>query len=320
MKYLAIALVSAALTGAQTPAISIRPNPAVSALVGTRTGVPILGYIAGPGPLELRPIEGTLKGAQLGADVALPAATKRFFVPPREHYVLLESSATDSLSVWSPAKGSVTNTGALTHPDVVAFSGRGEAAVLYARTSDCLQVISGLPAEPKVASLQGLGQLGGAASFAVSDDGAVVVVMLGDGTALTSSGAEGWQRLPNAFGARALLFVPNTHNLVISDPAQQTLTLLPSLGSTRILAQGIQADRLAFTKEGDVLLAASSAQGKLWTVDLKTMQPAQVSSATIDTLLPLRDGHTFLLSSPGLSLLTLPVDANGTAAFVPVTR
>ena len=72
MKYLVIALASAALTGAQTPAISIRPNPAGSALVGTRTGVPILGYIAGPGSLELRPIVGTIKGAQLGPAVAVP--------------------------------------------------------------------------------------------------------------------------------------------------------------------------------------------------------------------------------------------------------
>ena len=183
MKYLAIALASAALTGAQTPAISIRTNPAGPALVGTRTGVPILGYIAGPGSLELRPIVGTVKGAQLGAGVSLPAATKRFFVPPREHYVLLESSVGDTLSVWSPAKGSVIATGAMSHPDMVAFSARGEAAAVYAKASDRVQVISGLPAEPKVATLPQVGKLGDVVSFAVSDDGAVVVVLLADGSA-----------------------------------------------------------------------------------------------------------------------------------------
>lgn len=320
MKYLALALASAALTGAQTPAISIRPNSAASALVGARTGVPILGYIAGPGSLELRPIVGTVKGAQLGANVSVPVATKRFFVPPREHYLLLESIANESLSVWSPAKGSVAGTSAMTHPDVVAFSARGEAAAVYAKTADRLQVISGLPAEPKVATLPGFGKLDEVVSFAVSDDGGAVVALMADGTALSFAGAGGWQRLPNAFGAHAMLFVPNTHNLVISDPSQRLVTLLPDFGSSRILAQGIQADRLAFTKEGDVLLAASSTQGKLWTVDLKTLMPATVSFSTIDTLLPLRDGRTFLLSSPGLSLLTLPVDADGAAAFITVTR
>ena len=256
----------------------------------------------------------------LGPAVAVPIAAKRFFVPPREHYVLLESSAGESLSVWSPAKGSVIGIGAMTHPDLVAFSARGEAAAVYAKTADHLEVISGLPAEPKVGSLPGFGKLGEPVRFAVSDDGSAVVALMADGTPLSYAGSEGWQRLPNAFGARTMLFVPNTHNLVISDPAQQLLTLLLNLGSSRILAQGIQADRLAFNKEGGVLLAASSAQGKLWTVDLKTIMPATVSFSTIDTLLPLRDGHTFLLSSPGLSLLTLPVDADGTAAFIPVTR
>jgi hypothetical protein len=330
MKYLAIALATAALTGAQTPAISIRPNPA--SLGGpdaakSRTGVPILGYLVGPGPLELRALTGTGKAAQLGGPVALPGGVKHLYVPPRQQFVLLESNTAQSLALWVPSKAaaeSVPLSGAMAHPDVVTFSARGDAATLFAKGSDRLQVISGLPAEPVLTTESGLAKFGEPAGFAVSDDGLVFVAALTDGTAVVSLRGGQWQPLPAAYGARALLFVPRTHNLALSDPAQQTLILLANVGeqaqNARILAQSVSADRLAFTKEGDVLLAASSAQGKLWSVDLKTMTPGPVSALSIDTLLPLRDGHTFLLSSPGVSLLNVPADRDSAAGFVPVTR
>jgi hypothetical protein len=330
MKYLAIALATAALTGAQTPAISIRPNPVGlggPALSGSRTGVPILGYLVGPGSLDLRAITGTGKAAQLGPSLILPTGVKHLFVPPREHFVLLESAASEPLALWLPASGVAASAPlptAMPHPEIVAFSARGEAVALYAKSTDRLQVVSGLPGEAAVSSQPAIGKFGEPASFAVSDDGVVVVALLADGTAIASLRSGGWQRLPAAYGAGVMLFVPNSHSLVVSDAAQQTLTLLAGIGGepqgARILAQGVVADRLAFTKEGDVLLAASSSQSKLWTVDLKTMVPRSVSSSRIDTLLPLRDGHTFLLSAPGVSLLNVPADSDSGAASVPVTH
>ena len=340
MKYFAIALASAALTGAQTPAISIGPNTAGlggrdlpvagAALAGSRISVPILGYIAGPGPLDLRAIVGTAKTARLGPPITLPASAKHIFMPPREHYVLLEGSASEPLAVWLPTRSNAESTpvsGAMPHPDIVAFSARGEAAALYAKTGDRLQVINGLPGEAVVTAQPGVGKLGEPATFAVSDDGAVVLVQLADGRALTALRGAAWQRLPVADGARTVLFVPKTHNLVVSDTAQQALTLLANVGDKpqgalvgMVSGEGVEADRLAFTKEGGVLLAASSSHNKLWTVDLKTMTPAPASATAIDTLLPLRDGHTFLLSSPGLSLLNVSVDRDSAVGFVPVTR
>jgi hypothetical protein len=337
MKYLAIALATAALTGAQTPAISIKPSPvgmevpdgprSVLAMTGTRTGVPILGYLVGPGPLDLRAITGTGKAARLGGPVALPSGVKHLFAPPREHYVLLESSGAEPLAVWLPAKGDAEGTPvskAMPHPDAVCFSARGEAAVVYAKSIDRLQVISGLPGEPSVALEPGIVKFGEAASFAVSDDGGVVVAMLGDGTAISSLRGSEWQRLPAAYGASALLFVSHTHNLVVSDAGQQTLRLVSNIGEETqgavMVAQSVSADRLAFTKEGDVLLAASLPQGRLWTVDLKTMTPGAVAVPAIEMLLPLRDGHTFLLSPSGLSLVNVPADRESAAGFVSVTR
>jgi len=146
---------------------------------------------------------------------------------------------------------------------------------------------------------------------------------LNDGTAIFSLQGGDWQRFPAAYNARAVEFIPHTHNLVVSDTAQQTLTLVADVAlptqSARIVAYNVAADRLAFTKEGGVLLAASSSHGKVWTIDLTTMTPGMVSSSSIDALLPLRDGHTFLLSTAGVALLKVPVANDNSAGFVPVT-
>ena len=345
MKYLAMVLATAALSGAQTPVVSIRPDTAglgapglakpgsgkpASQTAATRTGIPILGYLIGPGPLDLRAITGSGKSAHLGGPILPPNAAKHLFVPPRQHYLLVESNAAEPLAVWLPTGSdaeSVRMPAAMPHPDFVTFSARGEAAVVYSRAVDRVQVISGLPGEPAVASMSGIAKFGDVTGFAVSDDGVAIVAAFADGTAIASLQGDDWQRVPAAFGASALLFVSNTHNLLLSDASQQTLTLLSNLSqkeqSARVLAQGVSADRLALTKEGGVLLAASSSQGKLWTVDLKTMTPEPVATAlpaVIDTLLPLRDGHTFLLSSPGVSLLSVPPDRENAAVLVPVTR
>jgi hypothetical protein len=326
MKYLAIALALAALTGAQTPGISIRPGttgPVSSIKAGSRMGAPILGYLAGPGALELHVILGTAKGAQLGGALPVPAGAKRLFVPPREHYLFVESKGSEPLGLWMPTKPDseiLRVSGAMAHPDSVVFSARGDAAVLYGKSSDSLQIVSGLPAEPVLTVRPGIAQFGEPANFAVSDDGVVVVVVTSaDGTAIASAQASSWQRLPAAYGASALGFVPRTHNLIVSDSAQQTITLVSNVAentqATQMLAHGVAADKLAFTKEGFLLLAASSAQNKLWTIDLKTMLPGPVSSASsIETLLPLRDGHTFLYSLSAFSLINLPVDSDSAAA------
>ena len=199
---------------------------------GPRTGVPALGYLTGPGPLDLRMLIGTAQSARLGGTVALPKGVKRFFLPPREHYLLLESAANDAVAVWSLTKGASNGTpipGALPHPDVVTFSARGDAFVIYNIGSDLLQVISGLPAEPSVATLPALERSVEAASFALTDDGTLVAAQLTDGTVLTSARGASWQRLPLAYGARALLFASRTHNLVVSDTSQHTVSLITNV-------------------------------------------------------------------------------------------
>ena len=328
MKYLAIALASAALTGAQTPTISILPPASAATGARTRFAAPVLGYVNSPGSLDVQIVFGTPKGAQLGGNVVLPANVKRLFVPPREHYLLLESkSLAEPLAVWQPLNPTVAPVplpAGPPHPDRVAFSSRGDTVVLYSKSTDRLQVLTGFPAEPVLKSTVSLANWGEPLSFTVSDDGELVVAFFADGSALLSAYAQEWQTFPAAYGVTASLFISRTHNLVISDSAQQTLTLISNVAeptqSARIVRHNTSADRLAVNKEGTVLLAASSAANKAWTIDLKTLASVSQSFSSIDSLLPLRDGHTFLLSAAGLALLNVPLESDSVAALVPVSR
>ena len=55
-------------------------------------------------------------------------------------------------------------------------------------------------------------------------------------------------------------------------------------------------------------------------LDLKTMTAEPGPSAAIDSLIPLRDGRTFLTSASGVSLLNIPVEGDTVFELVPVTR
>ena len=199
--------------------------------------------------------------------------------------------------------------GAMPHPDLVAFSPRGEAAALYSLSSKQLQVIGNLPARASVIRQLSAESWGELRQIALTDDGELVIAGLPDGRLLYSSVGGRWTTWSAGYTPRAWYFVPSSHDLVLSDPAQGAIVLLSKLNETpeaHILATQAQADRLAMTKEGEQLVAADSASGRLWSIEVRTGAVTSLAPARVESLSCLRDGHTFLLSaSPALSLLRL---------------
>jgi hypothetical protein len=327
--------VVASLAAAQGPIISITPHASLAPNPGTHpapklsstpearrvpaVGAAVLGYLTGPGPAEIRPIFGTAQRPQLGAPAAVPTSAQKLYLPPRQQYVLLEQSAAEPLAVWALHRAIAHNEnpepialpGVMAHPDLVVFSPRGDAAALYSQAAATLQIITHLPAEPSTGRQISMAALGTPSQLAITDDGALVVAALADQRLVFSFGGATWQPLTTAYTPQAWTFVPNTHDLAISDMAQKTIVLLSNLSETskmvRVLSPDVAADRLAVTKSGDQLVAANSIAGQVWTIDLKTaaLTPRD-GFAKVDTLSSLRDGLTFLLSaSPSISVLKL---------------
>ncbi len=152
---------------------------------------------------------------------------------------------------------------------------------------------------------------GTAWQFAITDDGALVVAGVADHSLAFSQDGKSWQPLTTGLTPQAWTFISNTHDFAISDTVQKTIMLVSNLGDAarvfRVLSQGVAADGLAVTKNGDRLIAGNVKAGQVWTIDLKTgtLTP-QEGIAKLDSLSSLRDGFTFLLSaSPSVSLLRL---------------
>ena len=275
---------------------------------------PISGYVAGPGPLEIRAVSTVSQKLRLADPVSVPTGSKQIWLPPRQQYALVEQTANEPLSVWAMHKAVITGAsqdllpikGATAHPDMVVFSPRGESMLLFSRTSATLQVVNHLPAEPTVSRTLSLPP-DATPIMTVSDDGALIAIARTDGSVLLSSG-EKWTMLPTAFSAQALAFIAKTHDLALSDTAQKTIVIFPDAGKAyRVLAQDVQADYLATTRGGEQLMAANLTQGHIWTVDLKTLQVSQKEAMTnLHDPSALRDGYSFLLSnSEGLALMRL---------------
>jgi len=268
---------------------------------------PVAGYLLGPGPNEVFPLFTSAKTVKLGEALPSPAGTERLYLPPRQQYALAEQHSSDPVAVWSMrTQDLIAIPGALSHPDSVTFSPRGDSALFYSQASASLQVVTHLPAEPAIARNLKL-PFSAFEKLAVSDDGEVVVASLPAGRLVFASGAP----VQTSFSAQALSFIPKTHNLAIVDAAQKIVVELSNIESSgaayRILAQDVDADQLLCTRGGEQIVAASLSRGEIWTIDLKTSQLSQnQESGSISTLLSLRDGYTFLLSQPaGLSLMKL---------------
>lgn len=321
-----IFIFSAALLSGQVRSVGIKPTAPAPPDEATEkrnalAGPPVLGYVVGPGPADLRAILGASRKPQLGASLALPSGSSRLHLPPRQNYALLETASGDSIAVWAmlrTAIGGATQEpvvikGAMAHPDLVAFSPLGGAIVLYSQSDGNVQVVSNVPAQPAVSRQLSLSNLGMPSLMAISDDAELVVAELADGSISSSRHGAGWIPLAAGFTPKAWSFIPNTRDLAMSDTTQRMIVLLPNVNApyagVRILAQGVQADQIALTKTGDELVGANSTSGQVWTIDLKTgtVTPRE-EVARAGTLPLLRDGFTFLLStSPSLGMLKLGV-------------
>ncbi|HEY6989013.1 MAG TPA: WD40 repeat domain-containing protein [Bryobacteraceae bacterium] len=277
-------------------------------------GAAVLGFLPGPGPLELSAIFGVFGAARLGDPIAAPKAAIRLYVSTGQQYALVEQSSDAPLAVWDPTAqtGELTAIpGALPHPDLLTFSPRGDSAALYARESGQIQVISGMPNQPVVRKSPPLLSPSAASMMAVSDDANVVIVRDSAGNVLISNDGKNWQAFSGAYSPLAWTFVPKTHDLIVGDKQENAIFLLEQAGSNSariILSENALPDHISVTRDGQTLVALDSKRGILWTIDLKRrIASGGTAAANLHSLSILRGVNTFLASSQDASVTLLRV-------------
>jgi hypothetical protein len=313
MKLFLIGLLSAGLGLAQVPRATVRIDPPKIAGPGTnQVGTAILGFMAGPAPLQLSAILGVFGAARIGQPVAVPENVSRLYLSARQRYAVVEQNSGGPLAVWNldetvlldhktSGDGLVAIAGALPHPDLVSFSPRGESVALYASASRQLQLIGGMPNKAFIKKTPPLESPATITMIAVSDDASVVVTKDAAGDLQISTGETSWRPVYGAYSPLAWSFIPHTHDLIISDSQENAVFLIEQADSRNarvVLAENCLPDQLSVTTAGEILAAVDSRHGILWTIDLKNRGSNVTTSAqNLNSLTMLRNGNTFLASS-----------------------
>lgn len=328
MRLLLLALISSgAGSFGQNAAVTIQSAPQsqfvpISARTKPAIGVPTLGFVLAADGSGLTPLHGPFSAPFAGETIPTPVGVERIFLPPRQHYAVVEQSSPNFMSIWHLAVRSSGDrdfvtpiAGIAAHADLVAFSPTGKAAVFYYAGKEQVQVITGLPGMPAVQKPISAHLSAQVTNLLVSDDGQIAVGITANGQiALSSHGAPMWS-MPWTYVSRTASFISNNHNLLISDARQKQLVLLENVdaqnSSPVVIGSGLEPDHLAICSHGDSVIALDSIHQKLWQIDsvsfaVTSLHLAQQSGR----LVSLRDGHTFLLSTSLLSVLRID-DASG---------
>ena len=236
-----------------------------------RVGGPVAGYVFDSAAQALRPVLGIPGASVLGDPVNLGIGLTTAVVSPRLDSVV--AVATDGtfhfFTLQGGTAGEVPVTAA-TVPERVAFSPAGTAVALYA--AGRIQVLTGLPSAPVagnsfdlssvLAIPAGHGHQPLTGSFAVSDDGADVLVSAGSGVHLFGAGSP--HQLVAARGA-AVAFAPGGHDAVIAGVG---VTMVKDVGGAAtqeaIAANGAVPATVAVAFSADsskIYLASAVGQG-----------------------------------------------------------
>jgi DNA-binding beta-propeller fold protein YncE len=249
----------------------------------------------------LRPVVGVPGSAQFGSSV-LPAGSYANAAYSAQSQIALVIDKSGNLYVLPLGSSQpVLLTQGIASNTAIRFSPLGNYAIVY--TPSAANLISGLPAQPVVSSIQEGSAIQAAA---VSDAGtALLASSAGSGIAITAVAAGGSKTsVATLSGFGGMSFLPGSEDMLLADSAANTLTRIHA-SSVQMLAtakDGLnQPLAVAASLDGHYAVTANRADGTLVRVDLITATPAVKStcSCTPSMLTPLNGNAVFELTAPG---------------------
>jgi hypothetical protein len=276
----------------------------------TATG-PVLGYVWDQKASGLRPILGVPGAAQFGSPIYGGAGYNSATACPDKKYALLTNSSGQASMAPLPSGVPVQIADHLSTKERIAISPSCSAALLYAPGASSAILVLGLPAKPKVQTLD-LSQAGLVTAAAVSDTGLVLAAssQTAGGIAVQAISADGTASQVTAVaGLGGMTFLPSAQNALIADAGRNTILLASNLpGSTTLNQVATTADGIsqplavASSADGRWLIVANQNGAAVLRLDL-TRQSASdqvaCSGCTASKLTPLGGNSSFLLSDVG---------------------
>lgn len=292
---------------------------------------PSLGFFFDPQAQALRPIPGIPGSAVAGGnlDVGFPVA--KAVVAPGQNYALAVS-ADGSVNLVKLATSGVTAqaiTALPASPDQLALSPNGRAAAFLYGTS--VEILTGLPDSVSAIQQVDASVLPDApATIAISDDGGVLLISCPDNGVFVFTAGNGAPRLISGGSPSGVMFLPDSHDALISDATAGTLTAIQDAGGGAATQWVFSDARLGApslaraTLDGQQLIAASANDNTLAVLDRNggnaVFVPCTCSPAEINPL----GGSAYQItdSTNGLLWILVPPNAglssNARIFFVPV--
>jgi hypothetical protein len=143
----------------------------------------ILGYVTESADGRLRPIQGVLGSATIGAPLALaPAVTHAYALGARD-FIISTDVGLSAVSIDATTTHTVPVEGAEPNPSYAVASSNGSSAALYYAERRRVILVTGLPARPTVSHLIDLpASLAKLKQLATDDAGTLLLFAVSDGT------------------------------------------------------------------------------------------------------------------------------------------
>jgi len=210
-----------------------------------------LGFVFDTRISALRPLSGIPGAAFLGTALDAGGPVRNAYVAPRQNYAIaLTDNGVVVVQLVSGADPPVVTPLGIDSAAavMVALSPNGAAVALYSPNEALIRIVTGLPGAPVLARSVPAGAVSGAIRLlAISNDAAVLIAVTHDTTSDSTSpdavallDNDGNPRtLTNSPHPSALLFLGDSHDVLIADDSADTLSLiqgLPDAGSSTVLA------------------------------------------------------------------------------------
>ena len=240
--------------------------------------LPLIGYVAQSSPPELRAIVGVPGAAVLTDPLPLPSNVRRIHLPPDQQYVLLERSEGDPAVLL--LNGDDTNQmipipGALSAPNIVAFSRSGSSVVLFGKSTGRLQVITGLPHAPSIAQVFDTTLLPDIPrALSVSDDGRY---LLASSPSIVYEMADTLTHIvANVAGVPSLAFLPANAGAVIGDRSAGLVYVVENRAAgptTKVVATDLAGlGDISPAEDGETLYISNPSGNRIWSLRVSTRE------------------------------------------------
>jgi DNA-binding beta-propeller fold protein YncE len=300
-----------------------------------RVAGPVSGFVFDAAARAVRPVLGIPGAAVVGDPLALGYDIQSAWFAPRldSAIAVAADGAVHVVRLDSGTAAERPANGITVVPQMVAFSPLGSAAALFAGGK--LQVVTGLPDAPRGAvtlDLETAPSVGKRPprktfpSFAVSDDGSLVLAARGNSIVAFDSGGAGSVVAAASPGA-LVAFAPGGHDGAVADRANGLVLYRDIAGAANrhsvaapdeVLAA---ATGVAFSPDGGRLFVASARSHSVTVFEIASGAKSAVPcDCTPDLLVPM--GGAFRLNDPGTGPIWL-LDAAAAApriVFVPARK